>query len=302
MYEIPEGQKATKGRPIQNLISIPQDDKIKAYLNVNNLKDPEYLNSKSIIMVTKKGTVKKTTLEAYSRPRTNGINAITVREGDELLQAHLTDGDSEVIIAKKKGKAIRFPEAKVRPMGRTASGVRGVTLEDDEDEVIGMVCVNPAKENTTILVVSEKGYGKRTDLEDYRITGRGGKGVKTISVTEKTGHLVGLMSVTEEDGLMIICKSGMTIRMAVDKLRIIGRAAQGVKLINIKDKDAIASIAKTPKEEDEEEENLEFIGDGTIVEGSELEVMDSEIENASDEDTEDTDDNDENTENTETDE
>ena len=302
VYEIPEGQKATKGRPIQNLISIPQDDKIKAYLNVNNLKDPEYLNSKSIIMVTKKGTVKKTTLEAYSRPRTNGINAITVREGDELLQAHLTDGDSEVIIAKKKGKAIRFPEAKVRPMGRTASGVRGVTLEDDEDEVIGMVCVNPAKENTTILVVSEKGYGKRTDLEDYRITGRGGKGVKTISVTEKTGHLVGLMSVTEEDGLMIICKSGMTIRMAVDKLRIIGRAAQGVKLINIKDKDAIASIAKTPKEEDEEEENLEFLGDGTIVEGSELEVMDSEIENASDEDTEDADDNDENTENTETDE
>jgi DNA gyrase subunit A len=257
VYEIPEGAKATKGRPIQNLISIPPGDKIKAYLNVNNLKDPEYLNNNSIIMVTKKGTVKKTTLEAYSRPRTNGINAITVREGDELLQANLTDGESEIIIAKKKGKAIRFPEAKVRPMGRTASGVRGVTLEDDEDEVIGMVCVNPNKESTTILVVSEKGYGKRTDLDDYRVTGRGGKGVKTLSITEKTGHLVGLMSVNDEDGLMIICKSGMTIRMAVDKLRVMGRATQGVRLINIKDKDAIASIAKTPKED--EEEDIEMI-------------------------------------------
>lgn len=266
VYEIPEGAKATKGRPIQNLISIPPGDKIKAYLNVNNLKDPEYLNTNSIIMVTKKGTVKKTTLEAYSRPRTNGINAITVREGDELLQANLTDGESEIIIAKKKGKAIRFPEAKVRPMGRTASGVRGVTLEDDEDEVIGMVCVNPNKESTTILVVSEKGYGKRSDLDDYRVTGRGGKGVKTLSITEKTGHLVGLMSVNDEDGLMIICKSGMTIRMAVDKLRVMGRATQGVRLINIKDKDAIASIAKTPKEDDEEEiEIIDGISDETNI-------------------------------------
>lgn len=266
VYEIPEGAKATKGRPIQNLISIPPGDKIKAYLNVNNLKDPEYLNNNSIIMVTKKGTVKKTTLEAYSRPRTNGINAITVREGDELLQANLTDGESEIIIAKKKGKAIRFPEAKVRPMGRTASGVRGVTLEDDEDEVIGMVCVNPNKESTTILVVSEKGYGKRSDLDDYRVTGRGGKGVKTLSITEKTGHLVGLMSVNDEDGLMIICKSGMTIRMAVDKLRVMGRATQGVRLINIKDKDAIASIAKTPKEDDEEEiEIIDGISDETNI-------------------------------------
>jgi DNA gyrase subunit A len=269
VYEIPEGAKATKGRPIQNLISIPPGDKIKAYLNVNNLKDPEYLNNNSIIMVTKKGTVKKTTLEAYSRPRTNGINAITVREGDELLQANLTDGESEIIIAKKKGKAIRFPEAKVRPMGRTASGVRGVTLEDDEDEVIGMVCVNPNKESTTILVVSEKGYGKRTDLDDYRVTGRGGKGVKTLSITEKTGHLVGLMSVNDEDGLMIICKSGMTIRMAVDKLRVMGRATQGVRLINIKDKDAIASIAKTPKEDEEEEiEMIEGISDETNIDNT----------------------------------
>ncbi|MBM3938196.1 MAG: DNA gyrase subunit A, partial [Sphingomonadales bacterium] len=217
VYEIPEGQKATKGRPIQNLISIPSDDKVKAYLNVVNLKDPEYLENNFIIMVTKQGVVKKTSLEAYSRPRTNGINAITVRDGDELLQACLTDGDSEVIIAKKLGKAIRFPESKVRPMGRTAAGVRGVTLESADDEVIGMVCVNPKKSEATILVLSEKGYGKRTDLEDYRITGRGGKGVKTISITEKTGSLVGILSVTDEDGLMIICKSGLTIRLAIDK-------------------------------------------------------------------------------------
>ena len=269
VYEIPEGHKATKGRPIQNLISIPSDDKVKAYLNVINLKDPEYLENTFIIMVTKMGVVKKTSLEAYSRPRTNGINAITVRDGDELLQACLTDGDSEVIIAKRKGKAIRFPEAKVRPMGRTAAGVRGVTLESADDEVIGMVCVNPRKSEATILVLSEKGYGKRTDLEDYRITGRGGKGVKTISITEKTGSLVGILSVTDEDGLIIICKSGMTIRMAIDKLRVMGRATQGVRLINLKGADSIAGLAKSPKEEDEEE--TEFI-DGelpVVIGGSE---------------------------------
>lgn len=253
VYEIPEGAKATKGRPIQNLISIPSDDKIKAFVNVLNLKDPEYLENNFIIMVTKNGIIKKTSLEAYSRPRANGINAITVRDGDELLQARLTDGESEILLAKRKGKAIRFPEQKVRPMGRTAAGVRGVTLESADDEVIGMICVNPNVRTSNILVVSEKGYGKRSDLDDYRVTGRGGKGVKTISITEKTGDLVGIMDVTDEDGLMIINKSGMTIRMAVDKLRIMGRATQGVKLINIKDKDAIASIAKTPKEEDEEE-------------------------------------------------
>ena len=269
VYEIPEGHKATKGRPIQNLISIPSDDKVKAYLNVINLKDPEYLENTFIIMVTKMGVVKKTSLEAYSRPRTNGINAITVRDGDELLQACLTDGDSEVIIAKRKGKAIRFPEAKVRPMGRTAAGVRGVTLESAEDEVIGMVCVNPRKSEATILVLSEKGYGKRTDLEDYRITGRGGKGVKTISITEKTGSLVGILSVTDEDGLIIICKSGMTIRMAIDKLRVMGRATQGVRLINLKGADSIAGLAKSPKEEDEEE--TEFIDGETpvVIGGSE---------------------------------
>jgi len=253
VYEIPEGGKNTKGRPIQNLINLPADDKVKAYLNVKNLKDADYLNTNCIIMVTKRGIVKKTSLEAYSRPRANGINAITVRDGDELLQACLTDGESEVLIAKKLGKAIRFPEKTVRPMGRTAAGVKGVTLESAEDEVIGMVCVNPSSSDTTILVLSEKGYGKRTDVDDYRITGRGGKGVKTISITEKTGNLVGILSVTEEDGLMIICKSGMTIRTAIEKLRVMGRATQGVRLINLKEKDSIAGLAKTPREDDEEE-------------------------------------------------
>jgi len=267
VYEIPEGAKATKGRPIQNLINIPSDDKIKAYINVQNLKDEEYINNTFIIMVTKRGTVKKTSLEAYSRPRSNGINAITVRDGDELLQACLTDGASEVLIAKRKGKAIRFPEAKVRAMGRTAAGVRGVTLEDDNDEVVGMVCVNPETDNSTILVVSERGYGKRTNLDDYRITGRGGKGVKTISITEKTGDLVGILTVNEEDGLMIICRSGMTIRTAVENLRIMGRATQGVRLINIKDGDSIAGVTRTPKSEDEDEQDGVEAVEGQAVEG-----------------------------------
>jgi DNA gyrase subunit A len=283
VYEIPEGQKATKGRPIQNLISIPSDDKVKAYLNVINLKDPEYLENNFIIMVTKLGVVKKTSLEAYSRPRTNGINAITVRDGDELLQACLTDGDSEVIIAKRKGKAIRFPEAK----GRTAAGVRGVTLESADDEVIGMVCVNPRKSEATILVLSEKGYGKRTDLEDYRITGRGGKGVKTISITEKTGSLVGILSVTDEDGLIIICKSGMTIRMAIDKLRVMGRATQGVRLINLKDSDSIAGLAQSPKEEEEEE--VEFVEGEATMENGGSEENNTADENPTENNTETTD-------------
>ncbi len=257
VYEIPEGAKATKGRPIQNLINIPSDDTIKAYLNIQNLKDPEYLENNFIVMVTKRGIIKKTSIEAYSRPRTNGINAITVRDGDELLQAAVTDGNSDIVIAKRLGKAIRFHESKVRPMGRTAAGVRGVTLESEEDEVIGMVCAHDNEEKTNILVVSEKGYGKRSDIEDYRITGRGGKGVKTISVTEKTGYLVAIMGVNDNDGLMIINRSGMTIRMAIDTLRVMGRATQGVRLINIKGNDAIASIAKTPREEDEEEVDLE---------------------------------------------
>ncbi len=254
VYEIPEGAKVTKGRPIQNLINIPSDDTIKAYLNIKDLKDPEYLENNFIVMVTKNGVIKKTSIEAYSRPRSNGINAITIREGDELLQARVTDGNSDIIIAKRQGKAIRFNESKVRAMGRTAAGVRGVTLESEEDEVIGMICVNTEVSASNILVVSENGYGKRSNIDDYRITGRGGKGVKTISITEKTGNLVGIMDVTDEDGLMIICRSGMTIRMAIDSLRVMGRATQGVKLINLKKNDTIASIAKTPRNDDEEEQ------------------------------------------------
>ncbi|MBS3913497.1 MAG: DNA gyrase subunit A [Bacteroidetes bacterium] len=282
VYEVPEGAKVTKGRPIQNIINIPSDDKVRAYLNVHSLSDEETLKSHNIIMVTKKGTVKKTLLEAYSRPRSNGINAITVREGDELVQACLTDGKSEVLIAKRSGKAIRFSETKVRPMGRTASGVRGVTLESASDEVIGMVCVNPEDKETTILVVSEKGYGKRSDLEDYRVTGRGGKGVKTINVTEKTGKLVGILSVNMEDGLMIINKSGMTIRLAVEKLRVMGRATQGVRLINIKENDEIAGITTVPREDDEEEiEGLEPGETGiesTDLDGATEENTNNEIE------------------------
>lgn len=278
VYEIPEGAKATKGRPIQNLINIPSDDTIKAYLNIKDLKDPEYLENNFIVMVTKNGVIKKTSIEAYSRPRSNGINAITIREGDELLQARVTDGNSDIIIAKRQGKAIRFNESKVRAMGRTAAGVRGVTLEGEEDEVIGMICVNTEVSASNILVVSENGYGKRSNIDDYRITGRGGKGVKTISITEKTGNLVGIMDVTDEDGLMIICRSGMTIRMAIDSLRVMGRATQGVKLINLKKNDTIASIAKTPRNDDEEEQEGAEENQDQPIEGT-----DSQTNNVTDE-------------------
>jgi DNA gyrase subunit A len=272
VYEIPEGGKVTKGRPIQNLINIEQDDKVKAYVNVKNLRDPEYLDQNFIIMCTRKGVIKKTSLEAYSRPRANGINAINVREGDELLQARLTNGNNEVILAKRSGKAIRFSEAKVRPMGRTASGVRGVTLETEKDEVVGMVCVDPASENTSILVLSENGFGKRSDLGDYRVTGRGGKGVKTIQITEKTGDLIGMLDVTDEDGLMIINRNGISIRLAIDTLRVVGRATQGVKLINMKNKDVIAAMAKVPRDEVEEEETE--TGEGNTENGTDIEVTD----------------------------
>ncbi|MGV3598846.1 MAG: DNA gyrase subunit A [Bacteroidota bacterium] len=257
VYEIPEAGRAAKGRAIQNLINIEPDDKVKAFITVENLKDEEYLQNNFIIMCTQKGIIKKTTLEAYSRPRQNGINAITVREGDILLEALLTDGKSEIIMAKHSGKAIRFNESLVRPMGRTASGVTGVKLENVNDEVIGMISVNPTNTDTTIMVVSEKGYGKRTDLEDYRITGRGGKGVKTLNITEKTGNLIGIKDVTDENDLMIILKSGMAIRMHVADLRVMGRATQGVRLIKMSDKDEIASIAKVERDEDEEELNGE---------------------------------------------
>jgi len=248
VYEIPEGSRTSKGRAIQNLINIAPDDKVKAFICTQDLKDEEYVNSHYVIMATKKGIVKKTSLEQYSRPRTNGINAITVRDEDELLEAKLTTGTSHVFLGLKSGKAIRFEENKTRPMGRNAAGVRGITLADDSDEVIGMISVNNLEDN--ILVVSEKGYGKRSDIEDYRITNRGGKGVKTISITEKTGKLVALKNVTDSDDLMIINKSGIAIRMAVEDLRVMGRATQGVRLINIKDNDSIAAVAKVMKEED----------------------------------------------------
>jgi DNA gyrase subunit A len=281
VYELPEGGKATKGRAIQNLIAIPKEDKIKAYLNIENLKDAEYLDQHNIILCTKKGIIKKTTLEAYSRPRTNGINAITIREGDELLEAKLTNGNCEIILAKKSGKAIRFNESLVRPMGRNASGVKGVTLESDKDEVIGMLAIDKDKlAETTVLVVAEKGYGKRSFLVDpetgedeYRVTGRGGKGVKTLNITDKTGDLISISNVTDEDGLMIINKSGLTIRMRVDSLRTMGRATQGVKLINIKNNDSIASVAVVPVEEEEEEEITEGSTDGEIN-------IESDIENS----------------------
>jgi len=249
VYEIPEGSKTSKGRAIQNLINITQDDKVKAFICTQDLKDEEYVNSHYVIMATKKGIVKKTSLEQYSRPRTNGINAIGVREGDELLEAKLTTGTSQVFLGLKSGKAIRFEESKTRPMGRGASGVRGVSLADDQDEVIGMITVH--NEDDNILVVSEKGYGKRSSMEDYRVTNRGGKGVKTISITEKTGGLVAIKNVTDSDDLMIINKSGIAIRLGVEDLRVMGRATQGVKLINIRENDSIAAVAKVMKEEED---------------------------------------------------
>jgi len=261
VYEIPEGSKTSKGRALVNLINLEQDDKVKAFLVTEDLKDVDYVNSHYIIMATKKGQVKKTSLEQYSRPRTNGINAITIREDDELLEAKLTTGDSQVMIALKSGKSIRFEESKTRPMGRNASGVRGITLSHENDEVVGMIAVNDQESN--VLVVSENGYGKRSSLEDYRITNRGGKGVKTINVTDKTGGLVSIKNVTDNDDLMIINKSGITIRLAVADLRVMGRATQGVKLINIKDNDSIAAVAKVMHED---EVDVEEIENGTEIE------------------------------------
>ena len=265
VYEIPEGSKTAKGRAIQNLINIEQDDKIQAFICTQDLKDEEYINSHYVIMATKKGQVKKTSLEQYSRPRANGINAISIREDDELLEAKLTNGNSHVILAVKSGKAIRFEESKTRPMGRGASGVRGITLADASDEVVGMVSVNDM--DSHILVVSENGYGKRSDLEDYRITNRGGKGVKTISITEKTGKLVAIKTVNDQDDLMIINKSGIAIRMEIATLRVMGRATQGVRLINLKGNDTIAAVAKVMKDDETIEDLADLdVNDGTIIE------------------------------------
>ncbi len=268
VYEIPEGSRTSKGRAIQNLINIDPQDKVKAFICTQDLKDEDYVNSHYVIMATKKGTVKKTSLEQYSRPRQNGINAITIREEDELLEAKLTTGTSQIFLGLKSGKAIRFEESKTRPMGRNASGVRGITLANDKDEVIGMVSVHNFEDD--ILVVSENGYGKRSTIDDYRVTNRGGKGVKTISITDKTGGLVAIKSVSDTDDLMIINKSGIAIRMSVEDLRVMGRATQGVKLINLKDKDSIAAVAKVMKDEDAVEEadilNIEVNGeDGTAI-------------------------------------
>jgi DNA gyrase subunit A len=286
IFEIPEGNKLAKGRAIQNLINIPQDDKVKGYVKVLDLTDKEYTDNNFIVMCTKEGIIKKTSLAAYSRPRSNGINSITIRDNDELLEARLTNGTNEIVLATSSGRAIRFNESKVRPMGRNASGVRGVTLTSENDQVIGMICVEDIF--STILVVSEKGYGKRTYLNDpedkepvYRITNRGGKGVKTLNITEKTGPLLSIQNVTDEEDLMIITKAGITIRMHIDTIRTMGRAAQGVRLINLKNNAAIAAIARVPRTEDEDEESFDEDGNpiAAQVDGNESSENGTNIEN-----------------------
>jgi len=272
VYEIPEGSKTSKGRAIQNMINIEPDDKIRAFINVKNLKDQEYIENNYIVLCTKNGVIKKTTLEAYSRPRQNGINAVTIREGDQLLEAKLTNGTSDIMMALRSGRAIRFPESKVRPMGRNAAGVRGVTLAHEKDEVVGMVCI--CEESSNILVVSENGYGKRSDVDDYRITNRGGKGVKTINVSDKTGQLIAIKDVIDGDELMIMNKSGITIRMAVSAMRVMGRATQGVRLIKLQEKDKIAAVAKVRLLLGDENEELE---EGAATEdGNNTEVNESD--------------------------
>ena len=287
VYEIPEGSKTAKGRAIQNLVNIESDDKVKAFICTQDLKDKDYINSHNLIMVTKKGQVKKTSLEKYSKPRVNGVAAITIKEGDELLEAKLTNGESQIILAVKSGKLVRFEETKTRPMGRTASGVRGITLKDDTDEVIGMVTVDKDDINDSqILVVTENGYGKRTKLVDedgedvYRITNRGGKGVKTLNITEKTGKLISINAVTDSDDLMIINKSGLTIRMAIEDLRVMGRATQGVKLINLKGKDSIAAVTKVMKDDVAE---VVVDEDGNVIETEAIERIKPVLEILEDE-------------------
>ncbi len=273
VFEIPEGAKASKGRAIQNMINIPNDDKVMAFINTKDLKDEEYVSNHYVVMCTKKGQIKKTKLESYSRPRQNGINAITIKEDDQLLEAKLTTGNSQIMMAVKSGKSIRFEEEKVRPMGRTASGVRGIRLANEKDEVVGMICVDDFE--SSVLVVSENGYGKRSNIEDYRITNRGGKGVKTINVTEKTGNLISLKNVNNENDLMIINKSGITIRISVSELREMGRATQGVRIIKLRENDSIAAVAKVPAQKDEDlEENK-------IIEPNNKQINDS-IENEND--------------------
>nr|WP_314840181.1 DNA gyrase subunit A [uncultured Flavobacterium sp.] len=287
VYEIPEGSKTAKGRAIQNLVNIESDDKVKAFICTQDLKDKDYINSHNLVMVTKQGQVKKTSLEKYSKPRVNGVAAITIKEGDELLEAKLTNGESQIILAVKSGKLVRFEETKTRPMGRTASGVRGITLKDETDEVIGMVTVDKNDINDSqILVVTENGYGKRTKLVDddgedvYRITNRGGKGVKTLNITEKTGQLISINAVTDADDLMIINKSGLTIRMAIEDLRVMGRATQGVRLINLKGKDSIAAVTKVMKDDVNE---VVVDEDGNVIESATIERVKPDLEILEDE-------------------
>ena len=287
VYEIPEGSKTAKGRALQNLINIESDDKVKAFICTQDLKDKDYINSHNLIMVTKQGQVKKTSLEKYSKPRVNGVAAITIKDGDELLEAKLTDGNSQIIVAVKSGKLIRFEETKTRPMGRTASGVRGIRLADETDEVIGMVSVNDM--NSEILVVSENGYGKKSSIDAYKITNRGGKGVRTLKITDKTGKLISINAVTDADDLMIINKSGLTLRMAVEDLRVMGRATQGVKLINLKGNDAIAAVTKVMKDDISEPLVDE---DGNIIETETIERVKPVLEILEDDGTEDDDDDD----------
>ena len=287
VYEIPEGSKTAKGRALQNLINIESDDKVKAFICTQDLKDKDYITSHNLIMVTKNSMVKKTSLDKYSKPRVNGVAAITIKDNDELLSAELTDGNSQIILAVKSGKLVRFEESKTRPMGRTASGVRGIRLKDETDEVIGMVSVNDM--NSEILVVAENGYGKRSSLEDYRITNRGGKGVKTLNITEKTGKLISINAVTDADDLMIINKSGLTIRMAVEDLRVMGRATQGVKLINLKGNDAIAAVTKVMKDDVEE---VIVDEDGNVIEAAVIERVKPVLEVLEDDDVADDDDED----------
>ena len=261
-YEIPEANKTSSGRVLQNIIQIPKDDKVKAYIKIKDINDKEYIENNYIVFATKNGTIKKTLVESFSRPRTNGINAITIIEGDQLIEAKLTNGKCDILLGIKSGRAIRFPESTVRAMGRSAAGVRGISLDNEKDEVIGMITVDPTDESQSILVLTEKGMGKRSEIDEYRITNRGGKGVKTVSVTQKTGPLLALKSVTDENDLMITTRNGIMIRLAVDNLRLMGRATQGVKLINIQDQDEISDVAVAPKEiepmiEDSEDLNLD---------------------------------------------
>ena len=277
VFEIPEGTKASKGRAIQNIIKLDPDDNVKAYINLSDI-SKDFVENHYLTLITKKGVIKKTTLEAFSRPRATGIIALGIREGDELLEAKMTSGNSEIVIALKSGRAIRFPESTVRPMGRTASGVRAISIDDPDDEVVGMICIDDT--NTNVLVVSEKGFGKRSELEEYRITNRGGKGVKTMNITDKTGQLVAIKDVVDGDDLMIINKSGILIRIAVDTLRVVGRATQGVRLINLRDNDEIAAVTKVKAEDiDDVEDNEMTSADDTSITENIENVEDNEDNN-----------------------